>query len=172
MKPLPCAVLTLGLSTLAGCVAAPIAALGVVGNVTDIGSAAFSTGTEVFTGGRLESVEFCTQHQGEVAVRWMLNDLRLRTETVETDDDRTQFVISDDTGSKVEIELVRRTAAVCQMRINVGWFGSEAYARLLLKSVRGRLPAVTGSPATLPANPVDLRHPHYPQGFLTDEPGH
>lgn len=151
-----------------GCVALPVAALGLAGQVTDIGSTAFSVGTEVFTSGKLESVELATFEQAEQAVRWMLNDLRLSIKELESDKTKAFYKIEDDNGAEVKITVRRRTAAICGVRVDVGWFGSEAYARLLLKSIRGRMPSVRNSSATQPSLPVDLSHPKLAPGFQED----
>ncbi|MGC4030310.1 MAG: DUF3568 family protein [Tepidisphaeraceae bacterium] len=172
MQRLGRAILVLVAASAGGCAAIPVAALGVAGNVSDIGSTAFSVGTEVFSSGKLESVEFATFEQTEQAVRWMLNDLRLRVKELESDKTTAFYKIEDDSESEVKITVTRRTAAICGVRVDVGWFGSEAYARLLLKSIRGRLPSVRGGAATQPAAPMNLSHPALPAGFQTDNIEH
>lgn len=152
-----------------GCALIPVAALGVAGSVADIGSAAFSTGTEVFSAGKLEAVELASFAHAQAAVRSTLNDLRLDLRSAEITKGVAKYDFRDDSGSDVEITLKRRTAAVCQLRVNVGYFGSEAYARLLLKSVRSRLPIVARRPATMPSEPVDLFAPREFPGFEADE---
>lgn len=155
--------------TMSGCIAAlPVAALGVAGQVSDIGSAAFTAGTEIFTGGKLESVEFTTFENGQAAVRSTLNDLRLHLDDSSYTKERARYDFSDDGGAKIRIDVNRRTSAVCQLRIDVGYFGSEAYARLLLKSVRARLPIVARHSATQPASPVDLTQPREYPNFAKD----
>ena len=147
------------LLTANGCALLPVAALGVAGNVADIGSAAFSAGTEVFNAGKLESFEFCSFEQGQDAVRSMLNDLRLHSTKSEFEKNKAYYLWEDETGATVDITVRERSAAVCGFRIDVGYFGSEAYARLLLKSIRARLPLVQARPTTQPINPVDLNAP-------------
>jgi hypothetical protein len=154
---------------LGGCIAAlPVAALGVAGDVADIGSTAFTAGTEVFNSGKLESVEFATFDQARAAVRSTLNDLRLNLDQSTATKTKARYDFSDDIHDEVRIDLVQRSPAICGVRIDVGYFGSEAYARLLLKSVRGRLPLFAGRAATQPAQPVDLFKPRIDPAFNRD----
>lgn len=142
-----------------GCIAAPIAALGLVGQATDIGSAAFSAGTEVFTSGKLETVEFSAFDQADRAIRSTLNDLRLDSERTQDKKGHVHYASTDEYGSTTKIDVWKRSSALVDMRVDVGWFGSEAFARLLLKSIRHRLPAAATAAATRPVNPVDLQKP-------------
>ncbi|HEX8323231.1 MAG TPA: DUF3568 family protein [Tepidisphaeraceae bacterium] len=144
---------------LSGCALLPLAALGAVGQVSDIGSTAFSAGTEVFTSGKLEAVEFCRFDQAQAAIRSTLSDLRLPLKSSKFTKETATYDFEDDSGSDVTFELMRRSPAICQIQVDVGMFGSEAYARLLLKSVRARLPLMDGRPATRPSTPVDLFAP-------------
>ncbi|MDB5326576.1 MAG: hypothetical protein JWM57_2145, partial [Phycisphaerales bacterium] len=133
-----------------------------------IGNTAFTAGTEIFSSGKLESVEFTTFEHAQAAVRSMLNDLRLHLDQTEFSKQRARYDFSDLAGASIRIDLVRRTSAICQVRIDVGMFGSEAYARLLLKSVRARLPIVARQSATQPTSPVDLRKPREFSNFAQD----
>ena len=162
------AILAAGLS--GGCALIPVAALGVAGNVADIGSAAFSAGTEVFAGGKLESIEFCTFANAHAAARSMANDLRLRASELKRTKTDVVYRLADEHGAEIDLSISRRTAALCALRIDVGYFGSEAYARLLLKSVRARLPAASARPATRPVAPVDLNAPRTYGDFGSTQP--
>lgn len=158
-----------GLLGLGGCIAAlPVAALGVAGDVADIGGTAFTAGTEVFNSGKLESVEFATYDQAQAAIRSMLNDLRLKQTKSSFTKTKARYDFTDDVGEKVRIDVLQRSAAIVGVRIDVGYFGSEAYARLLLKSVRGRLPLFSGRAATQPAQPIDLFRPRVNTAFDRD----
>ena len=152
--------LAVGAAALAGgCIAAPVAALGVVGQATDIGSAAFSAGTEVFTNGKLETVEFSAFDQADRAIRSTLNDLRLDSHRTQGRKNHAHYTTTDEYGSTTKIDVWKRTSALVDIRVDIGWFGSEAFSRLLLKSIRHRLPAAATAAATRPTSPVDLQKP-------------
>lgn len=152
-----------------GCIALPVAALGLAGNISDIGNTAFSAGTEIFSSGKLESVEFTTFEHAQAAVRSTINDLRLKLDQSEFSKRRATYDFSDQADSSIRIDLIRRTSAICQIRIDIGIFGSEAYARLLLKSVRARLPIVARQSATQPTSPSDLQKPRDYPNFAKDD---
>ena len=135
---------------LSGCAALPLAALG---TVADVSSSIIGTGSEVFSLGKLDSVEHAKLGQCEVAVRQTVEQLHFRFTADQFDNESHTFTIADDHDDEIAIEIHSMTARVCAIRIDVGIFGSEPLARLLLRGIRAHLPADL-SPAT---QQLDLR---------------
>ena len=140
-----------GLATaLGGCAAAPLAALA---TVADISSDVVGTGSEVFKNGKLESVELTTFSQCEDAIRQTFTDFRLNVVYDTRDGADRKFEVIDDTGATTDIVITRRSPVLCYIKIDVGYFGSEPLARLLLRRIRVHLPMDHQGATTLPALP-------------------
>lgn len=131
-----------------GCAAIPVAA---VGTLAGAGASAVSTGNDIVRLGKLDTAEMASFDQVVSAARLGASDLCLRDEPDEQRDHgvlRLHFV--DDKGAGVKVDVEARTARLVRIRIDVGWFGSQQVARLLLARLRARLPRAqptAGTPA-------------------------
>jgi hypothetical protein len=133
----------------AGCAAIPLATLG---TVADIAGSAATTGPAVYQMGKLDITfvaDFATvQH----AVRLSAYDLRL---IVLDDPDSNahpgpwSIRLQDNLNSKITITVDPRTPMLCRCRVDVGLFGSEPTAKVVMSRISAHLPA---APATQPAN--------------------
>jgi hypothetical protein len=147
-----------------GCATASIAA---VGTVAGFASDAITTGSSVYRLGKLDSVDLATIDQMETAVRAMAKELKLSIiEEEKSEDGEWYFKLKDDEDATIEITLHSRTEIMCKSRVNVGWFGSEPTARLILQRVRDRLPL---PPEVRPPATSRPAWPEDPRGPLNDE---
>ena len=123
---------------LGGCAALPLAALG---TVIGVGASAVSTGASVYSLGKLDSAELATADATRHAVEHAADELSYHVDDAGYPGKGEAYVYHwrDTRDSKVEITVLPRTATVTALRINVGVFGSEPVARLILERVRHRL---------------------------------
>jgi hypothetical protein len=118
-----------------GCAAVPLAMIGTALGV--VGSAA-SVGGTVFSQGKLDSAELATADQWAAAVRAAAAELCMSVaETPPTAVDGTRtFTLTDDHKSAVDVRVEPRTRTMVRSRVDVGLFGSEPTARLILARIR------------------------------------
>ena len=146
------AALTLGCATAAaagGCAAIPLA---MIGTALGVAGSAASVGGSVYSQGKLDSAEMATPERWSAAVRAAAADLNLSVfEVPPADPDGVRtFTLADDHKAKIGVRVEPRTRTLLLNRIDVGLFGSEPTARLLLERVRrhaGTLDDATKEPA-------------------------
>jgi hypothetical protein len=51
------------------------------------------------------------------------------------------FRLADDQKETVDVRIERRSGMLCQIRVDVGWFGSQPTAQLIVDKIRSHLPA-------------------------------
>jgi hypothetical protein len=129
-----------------GCALIPLAALG---TVLGIAGTAVSTGPEVYGLGKLDRAVMASDGDCRRAVRAAAADLRLR---IVVDGKRGcgqkwEFEVRDERKSEIEITVERRTAMLCLVRVDVGIFGSEPTARLVMEVIESHLPRAATRPA-------------------------
>ena len=129
--------------------------LATVGAVVNIAGTAASAGPAVWKAGKLDSAFMADSVAVEMAVRSAAAELCLRTlhdsnKTKRGDIWDFQFV--DDQKSNIEVVLERRTPMLCRCRVDVGFFGSEPTARLVMSRIELHLPKPAEPPATLESN--------------------
>jgi Protein of unknown function (DUF3568) len=130
-----------------GCAAASLATLG---TVAGLGATAVGTGANVYSLGKLDSAEMHGADTTWAAVNDAARDLSL-TPVFATVDGPKWFVrYTDARHDTIEFTLDARTDTLTRVRIDVGLFGDEPTARLLLQRVRARLPAPTTRPVEAP----------------------
>ena len=121
-----------------GCAAIPVAA---VGAIAGAGATAVSAGNDISRLGKIDTAEMASFDEVVSAARLGATDLCLRHEG---DEQRDKGVLrlhfTDDKGAGVKVDVEARTARLVHMRIDVGWFGSQEVARLLLSRLRAHLP--------------------------------
>ena len=125
-----------------GCATVTVAT---AGTIAGIAATSISTGAEVYKWGKLDAVEMDTFEDSVAAVRLAARDLQLKiVKDLKPDakQDRWSFLLSDDLKDTISIDLDRRTQRLTAMRINVGLFGSEPTARLVLARIRTHLPSL------------------------------
>ncbi len=131
-----------------GCALIPVATLGAV---FDIAGAAVSTGPAVYAAGKLDTAFMADSSQVEDAVRRAAADLHLKIVHDCSQSKRGDvwlFQLEDDWKSRIEVNLERRTPTLCRCRVNVGLFGSEPTARLVMGRIELHLPPTPVPPAT------------------------
>ena len=98
-------------------------------------ASAVSSGSAVYKHGKLDASWLGPFDQvvtaGEVAVGDM--GMHLRQTHGDAEEGVWKIVAADDHNEKVVIHITRQTPVLTEFQINVGWFGHESTARLLLK---------------------------------------
>jgi hypothetical protein len=130
----------LGVAALAcgagGCATASVAA---VGTMAVIAASAISTGGDIYRLGKLDAADESRYDAWLAACRAAIADLHY---TVEKESDKGDglwiCILRDDRRSRVDVTVERRTETICLTRVDVGVFGSEPTARLILTAIRRR----------------------------------
>jgi hypothetical protein len=123
-----------------GCAILPLATLG---TVSGIAGTAISTGPEVTSAGKVQTafraqVEDCRQ-----AVRLAGKDLGLRLvrdRPISDERVRWEFELLDERDSEVDVTVERRSPMLCWCEVDVGIFGSQPTAKLMLQVIISHLP--------------------------------
>lgn len=125
-----------------GCVTASLATLG---TVLGFAGTAASTGAEVYNLGKLDFSVMATADDCHWAVLAAAADLQLHVcRDQQTNEDTREFDLEDDRKGRILVRINRRAAMLCQCRVDVGWFGSEPTARLVMERIRHHLPQELG----------------------------
>jgi hypothetical protein len=133
--------------TAAGAGGCTTAAVVSAGTMAGLAASAVSTGADVYRLGKLDSADEAHFDEWIGAVRAAAADLQLKIEKESRNNEKGEWrcTLVDDRRSKTRVIVQRRTGTLCRTRIDVGWFGSEPTARLILAHVR-----LHGDPATRP----------------------
>lgn len=117
-----------------GCTTAAVAT---AGTVAGIAASAVSTGADAYRMGKLDSADQVRFEQWIASARAAAVDLDLNV-VKWTDNGKGEWwcTLADERRSMIGISIERRTAALCRTRIDVGLFGSEPTARLILNRMR------------------------------------
>ena len=141
--------LSLALGLAAACAAGgcTTAAVASAGTMVGLAASAASTGADVYRMGKLDAADEARYGEWKLAVRKAAADLHLR-KVRDYDDGQGEWrcTLLDERNAKIKVIVQRRTATIVRTRIDVGWFGSEPTARLILARVR-----VHEDPTTRPA---------------------
>ena len=127
------------LTTGSGCITGSIITLGTV--LGALGSAA-STGSDVYKLGKLDAVLDASASDCHLAAVQTAKELGLMITIDEHSDppeDVFEMTMHDDQKSPVGVHIERRTAVVCRVRIDVGFFGSEPTTKLFMQHLRANL---------------------------------
>ena len=130
-------VLVLLASQCGGCAALPIAT---VGSLLGVTASAVSTGADVYRLGKIDSAEMANFAEAAHAVRGAGAELGLAAKRERRKDGAAFFEFADRKGAWLNVRVEPRAARLVYVRVDVGWFGSEAAARLMLERLRAHLP--------------------------------
>ena len=138
------------LVTCSGCALFPLATLGAL---FDIAGTAVSTGTEVYqySAGHVDTAFRADSGDCRQAVRRVAADLQLqilRDCKRGGGRQRWDIELQDDRKSKMIITVERRSPMLCWCRVDVGLFGSESTAKLVMQTIQSHLPSATTQPST------------------------
>src|SRR5262245_8237631 len=132
----------------AGCGAVTVAG---AASVASIAGSAVDTGNTVFSMGKLSSTEMATWEQCRQAVRLAAAELKLHvTADKLRSENEVRFALMDDHDSVIDVWVEPRTAAYSEIEIDVGLFGSQPTATLILNRVRKHLAEIRGEATTKP----------------------
>ncbi|MDY7107365.1 MAG: DUF3568 family protein [Planctomycetota bacterium] len=124
------ALLCITLLALSGCAAG--LDLAVIGAA----SQAAGTGSAVFSAGKLKAVGMADVESARRAVLIAADETSLTVEEVTSSRiGRYRIVLKDDRNARVWVYLDQRTPTLTRLQVNVGLFGSEPTARLLLTRI-------------------------------------
>ena len=130
-----------------GCTTAAIAS---AGTMVGLAPSAVSTGADVYQLGKLDSADQARFDDTIAAVRAAAADLHLKMAKESRDNAKGQWgcTLVDERGSGARVIVQRRTETLCRTRIDVGWFGSEPTARLILSRIRAHAGSCTATTTT------------------------
>jgi len=151
-----CTILSLSSS---GCAALSLATAGAL---LDAAGSAASAGTEVYSLGKLDFSVMATFDQCRAAVVDGSRDLALHIESCEfTNKQQNEIVfkLTDDRKTRIDVRVDRRSGNLCQCRVNVGWFGSEPTAKLVMQRIAAHLPRTEGRAAVEASPPRTVKPP-------------
>jgi hypothetical protein len=127
-----------------GCEIIPLATLS---TAFSIAGTVGSTGPEVYSSGKLDTAIRADADDCRRAVRLAATDLGLRIvrdRKLPGDRQQWDFKLVDDRQSVIEITVERRAPMLCWCQVNVGIFGSEPTAKLIMGTIESHLsPAAT-----------------------------
>lgn len=128
-----------------GCAALPLAT---IGSALDVASSAATSGSEVYSLGKLDDVFSADYDSCRRATILAAADLWLHMPINREKSAKKKiwvFRFTDDFGSKVNVTIEQRTQRLCRVRVDVGWFGSEPTAKLFMYRIRAHLPTGAGT---------------------------
>ena len=128
-----------------GCVIAPVVAAGAV---VGAASSAVSTGNDVYRLGKLDTAVMANYDDSREAVREMAANLRLHIVGDAQEGKHKEiwnFQLVDDHKETVDVQIQQRSGMLCLIRVDVGWFGSQPTADLMMHAIRTHLPAAASA---------------------------
>jgi hypothetical protein len=126
--------------TLLMCAAVPGCAAGVdvalISAAAGAASSAADAGSAVYSAGKLRSVGMLDVESTRTAVLIAADELGLEIEEEsEPGPGRYRIVLIDELNTRIYVHLQERTPTMTRLTINMGMFGSEPTARLILKRI-------------------------------------
>jgi hypothetical protein len=131
-----------------GCALIPLATLG---TAFSIAGTVVSTGPEVYSSGKLDTAIRADSGDCRRAVRLAAADLGLRIvrdRKLPGDRQQWDFKLVDDRQSVIEITVEKRAAMLCWCQVDVGIFGSEPTAKLVMEVIESHLIPAATQPST------------------------
>ena len=145
--------ITLAVGAGGGCATATVAA---AGTAVGLAASAISTGADVYRLGKLDAADEVRYDHWLAACRASVGKGGLSYHVEKEADDgdgHWTCVMRDDREKRVILSVERRTATVCQTRVDIGLLGSEPSARLILATIRRNYANTHPPPTTVPAVP-------------------
>jgi len=120
-----------------GCATATVASAGAM---VGLAASAVSTGADVYQMGKLSSADQARFDDWIADIRAAADDLHLKVvkESLNNEKGEWRCTLADDQKAKIKVFVQRRTETLCRTKIDVGLFGSEPTARLILARIRFR----------------------------------
>jgi hypothetical protein len=120
-----------------GCATATVASAGAM---VGLAASAVSTGADVYQMGKLSSADQARFDDWITDIRAAADDLHLKLvkESLNNEKSEWRCTLADDQKAKIKVFVQRRTETLCRTKIDVGLFGSEPTARLILARIRFR----------------------------------
>jgi hypothetical protein len=120
-----------------GCATAAVAS---AGTMIGLAASAVSTGADVYQMGKLSSADQTRFDDWIADIRAAADDLHLKVvrESLNNEEGEWRCTLADDQKAKIKVFVQRRTETLCRTKIDVGLFGSEPTARLILARIRFR----------------------------------
>jgi len=103
------------------------------------GASAAQSGATFFTQGRFTSIELARFDDAERAIRAAAKEMSLRFIEDETGDERTRIVYRDERGQSIVVVVQRRSETVTRIAADVGTFGENGLASLLMRQTAAQL---------------------------------
>jgi hypothetical protein len=126
------------LSTSGGCAAVPLAA---AGTLAGIASSTVGAGSDLYRAGKLDAADLAAFDAVAAAAEMAGEDMGFALKgRAPVPAGRLRLSYVDDRGATITVTADRRTATLTHTRIDVGLFGSETTARLMLGRIRAHLP--------------------------------
>jgi hypothetical protein len=126
------------MSCAGGCATATVASAGAMAGLA---ASAVSTSADVYQMGKLSSADRARFNDWIADVRAAAADdlhLKVVKESLDNEKGEWRCTLADDQKAKIKVFVQRRTETLCRTRIDVGLFGSEPTARLILARIRFR----------------------------------
>lgn len=123
-----------------GCAAIPLTTAGAA---LEMAGTAASQGAAVYSLGKLDFSVNADFGECNAAIHAAIADLQLhlmKCEFADKGQDKIVYELEDDRKSRTDVSVDRRTARLCQCRVDVGIFGSEPTAKLIMDRIRHHLP--------------------------------
>jgi hypothetical protein len=129
-----------------GCATATVASAGAMAGLA---ASAVSTSADVYQMGKLSSADRARFDDWIADVRAAADDLHLKVVKESLDNEKGEWrcTLADDQKAKIKVFVQRRTETLCRTRIDVGLFGSEPTARLILARIRFREEPMSPNPS-------------------------
>jgi hypothetical protein len=122
-----------------GCAALPLAT---VGTVSGIAGTAISAAPEVYSAGKLDTALRARADDCQQAVRQAAEDLGLRIvrdRPLRGERQRWEIELQDERASDIDVTVERRASMLCLCQVDVGLFGSEPTAKLVMQTIGSHL---------------------------------
>lgn len=143
-----CAVVVLGGGLLIFCAGCELVPLATMSSVFGMAGTAVTTGSEVYKSGKLNIAFMANSATVQEAVREAAKDLHFRMIRGKSSQDMETWKVEleDNLQAKFEVTVERRTAMLCLCQVDVGLFGSEPLARVIMARIRAHLPSTAAAP--------------------------
>ena len=134
---------------LTACCATLSACTGLEPAALSAGASAAQSGATFFTQGRFTSIELARFDDAEKAIRAAADEMSLTLDEDEPGQARTRIVYRDERGQSIVVVVQRRSETVTRIGADVGTFGENGLASLLMRqtaAILRKMNAYEGEP--------------------------